>query len=1738
MRDSSYYGAPCVPCGAVPTPLLSPSFSNGTLPFSSAGSFTAKLPSLPAGSADGTPCGFTPVYVWSLGNVPSTATAGLGDLGNSPLNTLIFPAGSLPPTSNPVYSVSVRACFAGPTLCSNASVSIPFAVQPTPLIISVSPAAASFTVGGAATLHGSAIDPDGGSGLVTLTWTCMNSSSLSLPSAPELDLSGVLPSLSAPGTYVFMLTAAKDVRSASAQARITLVMPPPGPIAPQLVVTIAPVTLAYINPSLPLTLSASATPAVAGNVVSLQWSISPLSTASATALGPGVLDDPCLVASNAVSCVVASTSTFSPTFALVPFALAEGGAVYTFRVTAVETGAATASVTAWADIQLPPVAPAPQGGTLALVGSSSGTALVTPFNVSSYGWSVGASSRRRLQSSGAINALDYPLSYRIAYMPASHQGAPITLIPSQAGGAEQFNASVYLPQGTWHLVVFVTSARGGVSSLADALASAQAVTVSEASAIQLAGAASTAAALAAANQNAEALQLAAGVAAALSTSPASAGNSAIISSLITNVINATLSGANGLRTLNASAADTAASDTLGLAASTLAALTSSACDLSNTSRTAALTAASSLASSASAISSTSTAQATLQSISNSAAVCPVQAQPVAATSCPGEQAQSATLTLAQSALSALIASALKTPSVTGGVGINLTSSLASIQVSSEYANSADAPAGSVASQLFSAGSSTATTSFGPLPADALANYNRSSVAVVLLTSAFNSYCESLSSSGTSRLEVVDPITGEPLPVLNLSVPISITLPQSSQSPVSQSHAMCAYWNPVAKLYSTSGCLGLPSPLPRGITASLNASLYNLSLASSTHSCLAPTTLNADMSQSARLLRTLQFAGPLLAGCTPTILDCPLLGSGGRVYLNPSAPTTAPAVACPQPSSESAADSCSCLEPPGQTALLVFTGASCKLWHPNNAKCFWNATVQSFQGTDCIVPPASAAHASTLPPSCLCTHLTDFSAFAAPSVPVASPAQMVSITPALALTKARVFLAIILALFCTMHVHVAFTARLDRRQRNSMRAMLFSRDFGFAADAKKMCDQSTNGWIWRLHASVDEHTGVLFGPAVRFAAAIGLPLARLQFALPEELIDFEASADNVNVMTSTALVYALIRVRLLIEPEELVRRQAESAELLGKPAPGMLGFNARVDEFTEMFGNQTLSRPSMWLACTRLWRIILLRRVGAGGGGWDPTAGLSFALYATLDETTHAHNVHPRDFGADLVLQSCPEYLGTALSSAGEEIIHRVWTTLLVCAVLSRISVCRLARPAENETLTLLDEADEWVRRTVAGYFGKSRADSLLHHAADEFIAIAHSDADEVIRAWRRSLNLRAERLRAVATSGSFAATGGSNVFTINRSHQMMGSVCITLGRRHEAFGTLFAPLSDGLTRSQRAALLLTTLLGLLCVDTWFYWARGTTCCNQIRALLACPPGRGPCLGYAGDCADLQAQFADFYEGGLQCPDTPGLARISDWKCRAFPDEESNRDAVLVGLIAAAVSLPLRYVLEVMLRLSNEAEHEHTWLFFHPVTHIFMRGLRRDWLSWRWRDKAPSWPVRYLLHYEMQPFEAALEALCDAVVYLFPTLTRRRGSGRVTLVHRDMDDALASAARRRAAFALGVLLVYITWALFVWFIVVYGIDVFTLVGSVSEYKFVRAWAIAAGVGQATQLRAILSVFSGGVLLHLADVLWVMPHQVWLESWLDARSVAATVAAGASAGAFVRAHVEHHRAVGYV
>jgi len=1472
-------------------------------------------------------------------------------------------------------------------------------------------------------------------------------------------------------------------------------------------------------------------PAVAGDSVSLHWSISPSSSANTTALGDGVLDDPCIT--SGIACIVSSTSTYSPQFELVPFALTTDGASYTFRVTAVESGASRATV--WTDIQLPPVAPAPRGGVVRLVGESTGSALVTPFNVTTFGWSTSAAGRRALSQSS-----DSDFCYSLAYLPSSGAGTPATLVPFQnSTTGNVFNTSVYLPAGSWLLVVFVASSHGAVSSLADALASAQAVNVSVASSRQLAQAAAAASTFADAQQTGQALQIASGVAASISSGE---GNADIVASII-HALNSTLSSAAGQQALSSSGSSS--SSTLSLIASTLANVTANCLYLTNASRASALSSSLALASSTSAISSTSTAQSTLETISNAAVECPTASAPAlgpaagAAGSCPSATASSSTLVAAQNALNTLASTALSTLAVPGGVGINISSPLASVTVSLAYANPANTPVGTGPSLLYGTGVS---SSFGPLPGDALSGlYRNATVGVVQTTSFFAPYCGGLlAASGLSRLEVVDPSSGAQVPIRNLSVPVSIALPSSS-SASAWKHDVCAYWDPAMGVYATEGCLGLPSPLPFNVSATLNVSLYNASLSGSGAECTA-----SDLSDSARLLRTLQFSGgSLLTGCTPTILDCPLLGSKGIVYLNPQAPASAPAVRCPPADGPSSASNCGCLAPSGSRALLVFTGATCALWQPGNgARCFWNATVQAFVGFGCVHADSSSISLSAQSsPTCLCTHLTDFSAFGTPSVPVASPDQMINISPQLALTKARVFLALILALFCAMHVHVAFVAMLDRRRRESTLRTIFSDDFGFAAEGR-----DGEVWTWRLHSTIDA-LGVQVGPAVLFAALCGLPLSRLHFALPEEMIDFDCDAAHVDAATSTALVFALLNVRLLIDAEELVHRQAQAADYFHKQLEhsSLIGFDARVTVFAEMFSSLSLSRPSMWLSVARLWRIILLRRKGSaqmGGGGWAPTPGLALVLYCMREENRDSLDVHPSDFfRVEQIKESVPQYLHELLRGRGDTAV-RVWTTLLTSAVLSRISVSCLAPAGKHgevsEHRTILDYADEWIEEMLLSALAVQpprdddalRADALLHVAEAELLHAAHHDAEEELRRWRREHNHRIARMRALATLQS-------NTFTSNRHRRTLGNIFVALHRRHEAAGTLLAPMSEGLTRTHRAALLITTLLGLLTTDTWFFWARSKSCCGQLRELLACPPAtNAPCLGFTGDCADLQRQFADFFVGGLQCPSGPDSLRIGEWECTAFPDERSKRDNIIVALIAAAVSLPLRLVLSVLLRLSVEPEHHHTLLFFHPVAHNVMRGLRRNWLSWRWRKQMPSWLTRYLLRYEPQPLKFAIEWLARRAAGLL-RLFRHDGGHPAGKHHvsKEIEEARHAAAQRSAAASLGVAFVYSIWAILMWFIVVYGIEIFSLQGGLSEHAFVKAWAITAGIEQATQLRAIFSVLTSGVLLHFLDVFWITPHHTWLEAWLDAKSVAATVAAGASLFRFLRAHIEHHAAVGF-
>ena len=77
--------------------------------------------------------------------------------------------------------------------------------------------------------------------------------------------------------------------------------------------------------------------------------------------------------------------------------------------------------------------------------------------------------------------------------------------------------------------------------------------------------------------------------------------------------------------------------------------------------------------------------------------------------------------------------------------------------------------------------------------------------------------------------------------------------------------------------------------------------------------------------------------------------------------------------------------------------------------------------------------------------------------------------------------------------------------------------------------------------------------------------------------------------------------------------------------------------------------------------------------------------------------------------------------------------------------------------------------------------------------------------------------------------------------------------------------------------------------------------------QEARSLVGCSAVTSePCLGFTGDCADLAAAFV-----GVEVEDAPGIP--ADYVCLQFPNDDSYRDSVILGLISWACSLPVKCV---------------------------------------------------------------------------------------------------------------------------------------------------------------------------------------------------------------------------------
>lgn len=374
-------------------------------------------------------------------------------------------------------------------------------------------------------------------------------------------------------------------------------------------------------------------------------------------------------------------------------------------------------------------------------------------------------------------------------------------------------------------------------------------------------------------------------------------------------------------------------------------------------------------------------------------------------------------------------------------------------------------------------------------------------------------------------------------------------------------AVCQYWDTATQTYQGSGCVAIPNPLPRGLTANwfdgfvVPPSAADGDLVRVRHSCQGfVDTSELALLRCSCLLRSVTpaltpclppqawtladngTATGLLANCTERILDCRnSTDAATKLYLDRTQPLRYPAISCGGVGAS-------------QRVLRVFTGPACRLWRADNEElCWWNATAQAFSGTGCV--PAEATR-------CACTHLTgarsglparfakcllgescgelplrhdallcsallthgpihrlsssrlhccgaDFAPATVPKISVCSAEDLVAIEPEDFVTRLRMFLILVLALFVGMHVSALLAYLRDAADRKEvLRRALDPEQAGFKEQGPE------KAWTWLLLQDVPPEGAEVFqlsGSFVNFAAICGLPYARLRASVPEEVL---------------------------------------------------------------------------------------------------------------------------------------------------------------------------------------------------------------------------------------------------------------------------------------------------------------------------------------------------------------------------------------------------------------------------------------------------------------------------------------------------------------------------------------------------------------------------------------------------------------------------------------------------------
>jgi hypothetical protein len=299
-------------------------------------------------------------------------------------------------------------------------------------------------------------------------------------------------------------------------------------------------------------------------------------------------------------------------------------------------------------------------------------------------------------------------------------------------------------------------------------------------------------------------------------------------------------------------------------------------------------------------------------------------------------------------------------------------------------------------------------------------------------------------------------------------------------------------------------------------------------------------------------------------------------------------------------------------------------------------------------------------------------------------------------------------------------------------------------------------------------------------------------------------------------------------------------------------------------------------------------------------------------------------------------------------------------------------------------------------------------------------------------------------------------------------------------------------------------------------------------------------------------ANLQGAYT--YSTTLQCSSSPGdpscicYTTLADYVCHAFPDDAYFTDQIFVGLICVAVALPVTMFLERCFEIANEVEGAaESWVAWGGIWRMLLG--KRAHKDWRWAD-ADDPPSEFVQLLTTAPGYGALAkfALRKALSGLLRKGAAKDGErsegAEVDEGHRtpgqaksglkleapsssgeesksEEGDARRAALARRLYAAAGLLGVYVTWAIFSWFIFTYGMIIYRRLGPEAEKQFVKTWGVGIGLDQAQQWQDVgKEALKVAALIVILDMLRVTTHRAWFEDFCDFASCQALLFKGSA------------------